>query len=81
MRYFDYETTARDARIDPDKLEALRLICRKQFPGDEMMSELHLLRICRAISEGRCSIDDVSAETPATTDPRDKAAWDRCLVG
>ena len=57
MRYFDYEKTAKKAGIPSDKLEALRQIVRQEFPHDDMMYELHLLRACRAIQQGHVTID------------------------
>ena len=58
MHYFDYEEVAREANIPPDKLDKLRKIIRDDFPHDDMMFELHLLRACRAIQEGVVSIED-----------------------
>lgn len=58
MRYFDYAKAAREARISPDKLEALSRAVREEFPHDEMMYELHLLRACTAIREGRISLEE-----------------------
>ncbi|MGO8737001.1 MAG: hypothetical protein ACLQVM_29900 [Terriglobia bacterium] len=52
MSYFDYEGVAREARIPAEKLEELRHLIREEFPRDEMMYELHLLRACMAIRNG-----------------------------
>jgi hypothetical protein len=52
VSYFDYEEVARDARIPAEKLEELRHLIREEFPRDEMMYELHLLRACMAIRDG-----------------------------
>ncbi len=65
MRYFDYEKAARDAKIPADKLEALRRIVREEFPRDEMMYELHLLRVCMAIKDGLVCIEDAIKREPA----------------
>lgn len=59
MRYFDCERVAAEAEIQPDKLEKLRLLIRREFPRDEMMYELHLLRACMAIKSGVITIDEV----------------------
>ena len=65
MRYFDYETVAQDAGIAADALQELRRLIRKEFPHDEMMYELHLLRACRAIREGRLTLEDaLQSEQP-----------------
>ena len=58
MRYFDYEKAARDANIPANKLDVLRRIVRAEFPRDEMMYELHLLRVCMAIKEGLVRIEE-----------------------
>jgi hypothetical protein len=52
VTYFDYEEVARDARIPAEKLEELRHLIKGEFPRDEMMYELHLLRACMAIRDG-----------------------------
>ena len=57
MSYFDYEEVAREARIPGEKLEELRHLIKGEFPRDEMMYELHLLRACMAIKNGVVTID------------------------
>ena len=57
MSYFDYEEVAREARIPAEKLEELRRLIKREFPRDEMMYELHLLRACMAIKEDVVTID------------------------
>jgi hypothetical protein len=52
VSYFDYEEVAREARIPGEKLEELRHLIKGEFPRDEMMYELHLLRACMAIRDG-----------------------------
>ncbi|MFI5305450.1 MAG: hypothetical protein ACHQYP_11745 [Nitrospiria bacterium] len=58
MRYFDYEEVAREANIPSDKLDKLKTIIRDDFPHDDMMFELHLLRVCMAIKKGKVSIEE-----------------------
>lgn len=57
MRFFDCEKIAREAKISPDKLEKLRRLIRQEFPRDEMMYELHLLRACMAIKNGILTVE------------------------
>jgi len=57
VSYFDYEGVAREARIPAEKLEELRHLIGEEFPRDEMMYELHLLRACMAIKEDVVTID------------------------
>lgn len=58
MRFFDCEKVASEANIPPDKLEELRHLIRREFPRDEMMFELHLLRACMAIKHGILTLDE-----------------------
>jgi hypothetical protein len=58
VHYFDYEKVARQAHIPPEKLEQLKKLMRQDFPRDEMMYELHLLRACMAIREGVLSLEE-----------------------
>lgn len=67
MRYFAYETIAREANIPPDKLQELRQLARREFPKDDMMYELHLLRICMAIKQGFITIAEAIQAEPAIT--------------
>lgn len=66
MRYFDYERVAREANIPLAKLEELSQLVRKEFPRDDMMYELHLLRVCMAIKEGLVTIADAIRTEPVT---------------
>ncbi len=58
MRYFDYQKIAHEAKIPADKLEKLRKGIQAEFPKDEMMYELHMLRVCMAIRDGMISIEE-----------------------
>jgi len=58
MRYFDYEAVAREAKIPADKLSALGKAVREEFPTDDMMYELHLMRVCSAIQAGYVSLEE-----------------------
>ena len=58
MRYFDFEAVAKEAKIPTDKLTALAKNVREEFPTDDMMYELHLMRVCSAIQAGYVSIEE-----------------------
>ena len=58
MRYFDYQSVAREAKIPEQKLQKLLDLIWKEFPSDPMMAELHALRACLAIRDGHIQIDD-----------------------
>jgi len=59
MKYFDYESVAREARIPPGKMRKLLRVIREEFPNDPLMYELHVLRACMAVRDGHIQIDDV----------------------
>ncbi len=58
MRYFDYETVAAEAEIAPEKLSAVARSVREEFPRDDMMYELHLMRVCSAIRDGHVGLEE-----------------------
>ncbi|OFV93135.1 MAG: hypothetical protein A3G76_16785 [Acidobacteria bacterium RIFCSPLOWO2_12_FULL_65_11] len=57
--YFDYEPVAEQARIPPDKLASLREVLRAEFPHDDMLFELHVLRACMAVRDGLITLDEL----------------------
>jgi len=61
MKYFNYEKVARDAGIPREALVKIRQIFRKEYPRDEMLYELHVLRACMAVRDGLVTIDEVLA--------------------
>lgn len=65
MKYFDYESAAREAGIPDDKLEAIVRLMEAEFPHDQMMAELHVLRACHAILDGRVTLDEVLQPVPS----------------
>ncbi len=52
MRYFDYEQSARQAGVPDKTLAEWREGFENEYPGDEMMVELRLLRACQAAMRG-----------------------------
>ena len=64
MRYFDYEKVAREAHLSSDQLNALCHLIRKEFPTDDMLYELHVLRVCMAIKQGALTIDEALQAEP-----------------
>ena len=65
MRYFDCEHAAREAGISDDNLEAIKQAMRGEFPDDDMLWELHVLRACNAVRDGQATIEDVLCRTAA----------------
>jgi hypothetical protein len=67
MRSFSYENVAREAGIADDDVRRLCESVRREFPHDEMMYELHVLRVFMAIRDGMITLEDAlrsDAEQP-----------------
>jgi hypothetical protein len=56
---FDYLTPAKRAGVPQDKLERLCALVRAEFPSDEMMAELHILRAILAVERGDTTLDEI----------------------
>jgi hypothetical protein len=65
MHYFDYESCAREAGISDSDLSAIKELLRDEFPTDEMMWELHVLRACLAIMDGHITVQDATTRRAA----------------
>jgi len=61
MSYFSWQKAAREAKIPAAKLAALRRSIRRDFPRDDMMYELHLLRTCMAVARGWITLEEALA--------------------
>lgn len=61
MACFDCTKVARAAGIPSAKLAELRRSLRREFPRDDMMYELHLLRACMAIRKGWITLEEALA--------------------
>lgn len=46
---FNYEAIAKRINLPEDRLSKIGKIIRKDFPRDEMMFELHMLRVLMAL--------------------------------
>lgn len=56
---FDYTAAADRAGIPHDKLRRLAAIMRAEFPDDETMAELHILRAILAVERGEASLEEI----------------------
>ncbi len=56
---FDYAAAAKRAGIGPEELDRLVALIRAEFPRDEMMVELHVLRTLQAVERGDVTLADV----------------------
>jgi hypothetical protein len=59
--YFDIETAAKSAGLNAGELQRLRELMQREFPDDPMMQDLHVLRACMAIGEGRLTLAEALA--------------------
>jgi len=59
MKQFDYEKAAAEAGISGEKLDEICRALRPEFPGDDMMYELHVLRACMAVRDGHVTLEQV----------------------
>ena len=69
MRYFDYEPVARAARIPPARLDEVRQSAREEFPHDDMLYELHVLRACMAVRDGLVTLEEILRRPEAAPKP------------
>ncbi len=65
MNYFDYTSVAREAGISESDLQRICELMRREYPGDSMMAELHVLRACMALRDGRITIQELLIDEPA----------------
>jgi len=59
VEYFDYVTVAKRCNITDEVLEKLEELERREFPRDQMMFELHMLRLLRAIEQGYLKPEEI----------------------
>jgi len=59
MTYFDYQPVAEEAGISARDLEELRRQVRNEFPNDDMLFELHMLRACNTVRDGIATIQQI----------------------
>ncbi len=65
MRYFDYESVAREAGIPDDALAKIVSMMQAEFPGDPMMAELHVLQACETVLEGEATLEEILGNSQA----------------
>jgi hypothetical protein len=56
---FDYATVADRTGISREKLERLKALVRTEFPHDEMMANLHILRALLAVERGDVTLEQI----------------------
>ena len=56
---FDYKTAATRTGIPSAKLDRLMALMSAEFPDDETMAELHVLRAILAVEQGAASLEEI----------------------
>ncbi len=49
---YDVETAFRRSGLSPTEIQRIKRQVRKDFPNDDMMYELHIIRILNAMKKG-----------------------------
>ena len=49
---YDIEAAYKNSGLTPEEFEKIKSEVRSEFPDDEMMFELHIIRILNAIKKG-----------------------------
>ena len=62
---FDYQTAAARAGISGSKLDRLVALIRAEFPDEETMAELHVLRAILAIEQGAANLEEILGQEVA----------------
>ncbi len=68
-QHFDYFPAAKEAGIRDDQLRQIERIFRADYPNDDMLFELHVLRVCLSVKAGRSDLAAILQEGD-----RDRAA-------
>jgi hypothetical protein len=59
MAFFDYVPIAREAGISDEILQVLSEKVRRDFPKDDMLYELRMMRACMAVRDGHVRREDL----------------------
>jgi len=62
--YFDYNKAAREAGLTDEQLETIQQGIRREYPHDDMLYELHVLRACNVIKDGHATYEQVVQTLP-----------------
>jgi len=66
-QYFDYPSAARDAGMTDDQLRLIEKLFRSEYPNDQMLFELHVVRACLSIKAGRMDLEAVRRDAESQT--------------
>ena len=60
---FDVERLRAESGLEPRELTLVEKKVREEFKADEMMFELHYIRVLRALREGWISLEEALSES------------------
>lgn len=62
--YFDYESLAKEIGLSAAQLDVIKRGIRSDYPHDDMLFELHVLRACMVIKNGDATYEQVVRSLP-----------------
>lgn len=62
--YFDYESVAREVGLSDAQLDVIKRGIRLDYPHDDLLWELHVLRACMVIKDGHATYEEVVKALP-----------------
>ncbi|MDD3493834.1 MAG: hypothetical protein PHZ21_00230 [Candidatus Bipolaricaulis sp.] len=66
MELFDLEEAKRESGLSTEELLRLEQVLNAELGHDQMMYELHLIRVLKAIKEGWVSLEQALSESVET---------------
>ena len=55
----DIEKKLRESGLNQGQIEQIKAEVRYEFPNDDMMYELHLIRLVHSLTNGYCRLQDI----------------------
>ncbi len=63
MQVFNFEEAKRQSGLSAPELAQLEERVRREFESDEMIFELHLIRVLKALKEGWVTLEEALSES------------------
>ena len=65
VNHFDYRKVAADAGISGADLARLEAYWKGEYPGDDLLAELHIYRSADSIRTGEATLDEILSAVAA----------------
>lgn len=65
--HFDWRPIAQEVGLSPQDLTRLIRLYEAEYPDDLLLRELHILRACRAMRDGRTTLHDLLKQAPPSS--------------